>query len=87
MIRLKPDDAESHYQIGKICSLQGQLRLATNEFERAIAINPDHDGAYNALAKLYLRAGDKAKAEALLAALSARKRQRQDSFEQRVAGH
>ena len=46
---VKPDDAEAHYQLGLWALGAGLKPQATAEFERTLAIQPDHEGARNAL--------------------------------------
>ena len=54
--------------------------------EKAIALNPDQDGAYQELARFYLKEGKKEQAESLLTALNDRKQKRKAQYEKKVSG-
>jgi tetratricopeptide (TPR) repeat protein len=43
--RLKPDNAEEHYQLGLWCLKNKLADEAQAEFNKAIELNPNHDGA------------------------------------------
>ena len=44
--------AEASYNLGRVYSARGQKDLAAREWRRALAINPQHDGAKQALANV-----------------------------------
>lgn len=46
---LDADDADAQYQLGLWARARGLKRRAEDHFEKAIAINPDHEGARKAL--------------------------------------
>ena len=72
--------------LGKAYSKLGKVAPAVTELERAIALNPDQDGAYQELARLYLKTGKKEQAESLLTALNDRKQKRKAQYEKKVSG-
>ena len=46
-INVKPDYAESHYNLGTALQALGKIDAAINSFQRAIEIKPDHFESYN----------------------------------------
>ncbi|MHC4859795.1 MAG: hypothetical protein ACYTDY_06855, partial [Planctomycetota bacterium] len=54
---LSPDDTTGHYQLGLWCVKKGLTNEAHLEFERVIALEPDHAGARRELG--YARHGDR----------------------------
>ncbi len=58
--------SRAHAALGLVAMKRGAVPLATQEFERAVAENPDADGVQlYRLARLYLASGRRAKAAAL----------------------
>jgi tetratricopeptide (TPR) repeat protein len=49
-LRLRPDDAQTHHNLGVVRSRRGEWNQAAADFRRAIALAPDHLSAYNGLA-------------------------------------
>ena len=58
-IALDDSVAESHYELGRQLLDAGQLEPAKKEFERVIAITPQHPNAFYELSKIYSKLGDK----------------------------
>jgi tetratricopeptide (TPR) repeat protein len=48
-IRINPNDARVHNNLGGICAKQGKWEEAIAEFEKAIRINPNHANAHKNL--------------------------------------
>ena len=48
-LRLNPDSAPTHYNIGLVFSAQGKYQQAAAEFQNAIGLDPTHAGAHNNL--------------------------------------
>jgi len=48
-LRLNPDSAPTHYNIGLVFSAQGKYQQAAAEFQNAIGLDPNHAGAHNNL--------------------------------------
>jgi len=48
---IKEDDAEAHYQLGLWAQGAGLRIQAKDEFAKALALKPDHDGAHQALGR------------------------------------
>lgn len=44
--------AEASYNLGRVYSARGQHDLAAREWRRALKVNPDHDGASDALSRI-----------------------------------
>ncbi len=63
--RMNPDEAETHYLLGKSYAALGHLEAARGEFEQTIRLNPQHAGAYYQLSRIYGRLGDAAKARTM----------------------
>ena len=61
-LQLEPGDVESLYNLGMVCSDQGQLQEARQLLERAVALDPGHVNAQVALGIAALRAQDTAAA-------------------------
>ncbi|HEY2989852.1 MAG TPA: tetratricopeptide repeat protein [Candidatus Binatia bacterium] len=51
-LKLCPDDDVAHYELGKILAGMGRSREAQDEFEAALKINPNFQGARQELGKL-----------------------------------
>ena len=64
-IRLKPDNWESHYELGVLLSGKHSYKEAREELSRSIALDPKQPMAHYHLARVYDRLGepDRAKAE------------------------
>jgi tetratricopeptide (TPR) repeat protein len=58
-IQLDGSVAESHYELGRQLLDAGQIQPAKKEFERVIAIAPQHANAFSELSKIYSKLGDK----------------------------
>jgi tetratricopeptide (TPR) repeat protein len=56
-IKIKPDHADAHYNLGCIYLEQNKLNKATLSFNRAIQIDPDHASAHEGLGSIYTRIG------------------------------
>jgi tetratricopeptide (TPR) repeat protein len=65
-LQLEPEDVESLYNLGMVCSDQGQLQEARQLLERAVALDPGHVNAQVALGIAALRDQDRAAARAPL---------------------
>jgi cytochrome c-type biogenesis protein CcmH/NrfG len=52
VLRLKPDDAEAHYNLGLALAQTGKIAEAIGHWEQALRIKPDLTEARNALARL-----------------------------------
>ncbi len=48
-IRLKPDDAEAHYNLGNALKDSGDVQAAIAEFRKAIQLKPDYASAHEGL--------------------------------------
>ena len=44
-IRLKPDDAEAHYNLGNALLIKGQTDEAISQYQEAIRLKPDYANA------------------------------------------
>ena len=62
-------NADIQNYLGYAYRQTGQLELAFNHYQRALALNPRHRGAHEYLGEAYLLVNDLAKAEEHLAAL------------------
>ena len=51
-LRIRPDDAEAHYNLGVALEQVGRLQEAMVHYEHALWINPDHAKAQKALVRL-----------------------------------
>jgi Flp pilus assembly protein TadD len=63
IIRLRPDYAEAHYELGKTLLLQGKVAEAVERLETAVKLKPDTAYAHYQLGRAYLAAGRKAEGE------------------------
>jgi tetratricopeptide (TPR) repeat protein len=54
-LRLKPDFAEAHYNLGLASEKTGQMPEAIEHYEQALRLRPDFTAASNALARLKAR--------------------------------
>ncbi len=61
-IRLREQEPEPHYELGKYYAEQNQLEPARREFERVIALDPNNGKARYQLSRIYSRLGEKDKA-------------------------
>ncbi|MBK9082103.1 MAG: tetratricopeptide repeat protein [Rhizobiales bacterium] len=64
-----PEDARAAVRLGQLRQKIGDRAAATRAFERALRLDPSHDGAAMALAQLRAEGGDEPGAVALLQAL------------------
>jgi tetratricopeptide (TPR) repeat protein len=51
-LRIKPDYAEAHYDLGVAFEQEGRIQEAVGHFEQALRIKPDYAEAQNRLARL-----------------------------------
>jgi len=56
-IRIEPDSAEAHYNLGKALLQEGRLEEAMAHFEQALRIQPDYAAAHYNLANALARTG------------------------------
>jgi tetratricopeptide (TPR) repeat protein len=54
-LRLAPDFAEAHYNLGNALAQVGRVQEAIQHYEQALRIKPDFAVARNALARLEAR--------------------------------
>jgi tetratricopeptide (TPR) repeat protein len=54
-VRITPDFAEAHYNLGNALAQVGRVPEALEHYEQALRINPDLAAARNALARLQAR--------------------------------
>jgi len=66
-VKLKPDYALPHYELGKLLAKEKQFVAAARELEEAVEFAPDLAGAYYQLSRVYESAGQAEKAESALA--------------------
>ena len=52
-LRLNPDSAPTHYNMGLVFSAQGKYQQAAAEFQNAIGLDPTHAGAHNNLGAMF----------------------------------
>lgn len=84
-IAINPRHADAHYRLGKLLGGRNQTGGALRELERAVALDPDLDGAYYEIGALYRKRGEQQKAGEIFAALRARKEQRRAASEANLA--
>lgn len=48
-IKLNPDDAKAHYNLGLVCINEGEYDKAIESFNQTIRINPDDESAHDHL--------------------------------------
>ncbi len=49
LVKLKPDDVNGHYQLGRWCAKNKLPEQAKTQFEKVIELKPDHNGALKKL--------------------------------------
>ncbi len=49
-LAMKDDEAWVHFELGKLQQMAGKMEEAKGSYEKALALNPDHEGAKAALA-------------------------------------
>ena len=54
-LRIKPDYAEAHYNLGVALAQAGRIPEAIEHLQQALRIKPDYAQAQNALARLQAR--------------------------------
>jgi tetratricopeptide (TPR) repeat protein len=54
-LRLKPDEAVAHFNVGWACDQQGDMDAALVHFKRAIELNRDLDRAWYGMGVIYVR--------------------------------
>jgi tetratricopeptide (TPR) repeat protein len=62
-LKLSPDSAEAHYQMGQLALRQGRLQAAENEFSASLQSEPNRSKAHYALSLVYRRMGRPDEAE------------------------
>lgn len=67
LAKLSDDDADGHYSLGLWCQEHRLFRQAREQFEKAVAINPNHRGAREKLGHVLLDGRWVTKAEAMKA--------------------
>ena len=60
-VRARPDNARIHQNFGAACMRLGKFKEAQREFETVVRLDPNRSYAFQQLARLYTRQGDKAK--------------------------
>ncbi|MCY4662915.1 MAG: tetratricopeptide repeat protein [Acidobacteria bacterium] len=58
-IRMAPDFADAHYNLGSVLQAQGSVRQAIGAYRRAISIDPAYSEAHNNLGALLDTSGDR----------------------------
>jgi len=66
-LKLDPNNAEAHLNLGKTEMSAGRLDVAISELQEALRLSPNNDQARRLLSKAYTRAGDKKQATAFAA--------------------
>ncbi len=54
-LRIKPDYADAHYNLGIALARAGRIPEAIVQYEQALRIKPDYTQAQNAIARLHAR--------------------------------
>ena len=62
MIRIDPDDATAHYNLGNAYIDSGKFKKAIKSYNHAIRINPDYTKAHYGLGITYIILRDKSSA-------------------------
>jgi tetratricopeptide (TPR) repeat protein len=62
MLKLQPNDANAHVNVGQIYADMNRLDLAAEHINKALQINPEHPGAYFIRGVVCLRMGQRAAA-------------------------
>ena len=57
-VRMQPENAAAHFNLGTVLSMQNKLDEALSEFNRALALKPDYGQAHNNLGSLLRQRGD-----------------------------
>jgi tetratricopeptide (TPR) repeat protein len=65
-LRLDPNLAEAHTELGVLFGVQGQLRAARGELQRAVQLDPESSTAYYELARIYNKLGEPSQAQQAL---------------------
>jgi Flp pilus assembly protein TadD len=84
-IRLNPTNVSAHYELGKALAKRKQQTEAVAEFQKAIELDPQLDTAYFQLGRIYLAAGDRAKAQTYLDTSRDLKEKRRAASEARLS--
>ena len=63
-MKIKPDYAEAHYNLGVVFGKQGKLALAAAQYERALKIKPDYAKAHYKLGLIFAKQGNLVQAAA-----------------------
>jgi Flp pilus assembly protein TadD len=66
VVRLKPDHAQAHYELGKTLLKQGNTSAAVEQLEIAVKLKPDEPYAHYQLGRAYLAAGKKTEGDGQL---------------------
>lgn len=81
-IRLNPNYAHAHMQLGKMLLKRGDMNRAVEELEKAINLDPTDEGATFQLARAYHKNGNQARSSELMerfAKLHVRKQENEDT--------
>jgi Flp pilus assembly protein TadD len=62
-LRINPDDAEAHYNLGNLLKETGRTEDAEAEYREAIRINPDYAETHANLGILFSETGNKEEAK------------------------
>jgi tetratricopeptide (TPR) repeat protein len=62
-VDLQPDEYRPVYRRGQAYYYSGNSRLALEDFEKTIALNPEHIESYNYMIAILIKSGDQQKAE------------------------
>ena len=61
-IALDPEDAEAHFELGKLAGARADDRAAISHYEHAVKAQPAFSAAWYQLGLIYRRSGQEAKA-------------------------
>jgi tetratricopeptide (TPR) repeat protein len=84
LVVTNPRNADARYELGKLLGQQNKVDEAIGEFEQAVAVDDEHDGARYQLAALYRKRGQNEKAAQVLSTLRKRKEQQRKESEAKL---